>query len=397
MRLHGAPLYMCIILTTFSLVRSTVYVPSDQAPVFGNAAPPTTGTGIHSTWGPTTASPLTTPSALTSTIATSPLQQPARPFAIEDRTSSDTQSIRSGRSLASTATTGGLAVRHPDMHTPGLSSSIIETVNATFESGKLTKGAVIGELALAHTPDPTSNTPPTRETIRLENFPILEKIAPNPAFVRDLGQGTNIDRKGEYTVDLQALSARPNVAFKYQLHADASDPTAVIGKHAPLVVAPSWKCEEKQTSVIVSYSLNPRSGFGSGEVTLHNVILGLYLEGSKATQCQSKPAGTFARDKGMIYWRFEELRLSSSQGPQKALARFTTEGTGKPGRVEGRWEISSISGAKENSLGVSRLEERGVGGTDPFADESGATSGSEGRWTTVGGARKMVSGSYVGV
>jgi hypothetical protein len=58
---------------------------------------------------------------------------------------SDTNSIRSARSLTSSA-----AVKHPEMHEPGLNSSIIETVNAYFENGEVKSGAVIGEVALSY-------------------------------------------------------------------------------------------------------------------------------------------------------------------------------------------------------------------------------------------------------
>jgi hypothetical protein len=58
---------------------------------------------------------------------------------------SDTQSIRSARSLTSNP-----QHKHPDMHEPGLNSSIIETVNAYFENGLIKTATVIGELALVY-------------------------------------------------------------------------------------------------------------------------------------------------------------------------------------------------------------------------------------------------------
>ena len=376
-------------------VRNTVFIPSDQAPVFENKvlAPATNNSlGPPPTLAPPAASPLAGSPALAqqTTSANTAPSLPPRPFSSsDDRTSSDNQSIRSGRSLASTVTGGGVP-RHPDVHTPGLSSSIIETVNAIFESGKLMSGSVVGELALSHTPDPTSTIQAERETIRLDNFPILEKVAPNPAFIHDIGQSAT-DRKGEYNVDLQALSARPAVAFKYQLHVDASDPSVTINKHAPLSITPSWKCEANQTFVILHYALNSSfTGVASGDVVLHNVILALYLEGTKATQCQSKPTGTFAREKSMIYWRFDELKLSAATGPQRAIARFATESQAKPGRVETRWEMQS-SVAREGALGVSRLDDKKE--ADPFGDEGGNAAG---LWIGVHGPRKTVAGTYTG-
>ena len=62
-----------------------------------------------------------------------------------EHSTSDTQSIHSARSL-----TGSSVVKHPDMHQPGLNSSIVETVSAFFENGEIRTGAVIGEIAFAY-------------------------------------------------------------------------------------------------------------------------------------------------------------------------------------------------------------------------------------------------------
>lgn len=357
-------------------VRNTIFVPSDQAPVFENNAQPATNASFPSVIPPPTTSPFATSPSFNQSTANSTPQPPQRPFATDDRASaSDTQSIRSGRSLAST--TAVAPIRHPETHTPGLSSSIIETVSATFSAGQLTRGNITGELALAYTPNPSSTAASTTDTVRLDNFPILEKVAPNPAFVHDLLG----DRRGEYTIDLPMLSSKPNIAFKYQLHVPADDAATVAGRHAPLIVTPSWRIEEKQTSVIVSYALNP--AFAGQDTTLHNVVLLLFLDG-RASTCQSRPAGTFSREKSMIYWRFDELKLDAA--PSKALARFATDGTAKQGRVEARWEMSLTPGVLGQGLGISRLE----GGGDPFADGSG-------EWREVRGVRRAMAGSYVGL
>jgi len=60
-------------------------------------------------------------------------------------TSSDTTSIRSGHSLTAHA-----AVKHLDMHQPGLNASIIETMSATLENGLFTSAKINGEIALIH-------------------------------------------------------------------------------------------------------------------------------------------------------------------------------------------------------------------------------------------------------
>lgn len=71
---------------------------------------------------------------------------------------SDTQSIRSATSLSSV-----VQAKHPEMHQPGLNSSVMETVSATFESGAVKSVKVNGEIALSFNPgdDPAPPCKPT--------------------------------------------------------------------------------------------------------------------------------------------------------------------------------------------------------------------------------------------
>lgn len=304
-----------------------------------------------------------------------------------DTGSSDTQSIRSGRSLG----TGGATTMHPEMHAPGLNFSLIETVSASIDHGQVTRSTVIGELALlhnrAHHTDGISSH--ITETIRLDNFPTLEKVAPNPAFVTQLQ-----DRPGEYSVDVSSMNNNATIAFKYQLHLDDS----LYSRQAPLLLTPSWKVEPTQTSVILTYTLNP--AFSTITTQLHNVALVIYLDSNptnpasgRAISCQSKPAGTFSRDKNTIHWRLDDLTLTPGAPSQKLLARFTTDGEARAGRVEARWEITASDSSHQlgSGLGVSRADASTA--ADPFADEG--RTGSHGSWVAVPSARRLVSGTYV--
>ncbi|KAL9096389.1 MAG: hypothetical protein Q9165_001386 [Trypethelium subeluteriae] len=327
----------------------------------------------------------------------------------DDHAASDTQSIRSQRSALSSRSS---TVKHPELLSPGLNSSIVETVNVWLENSSITKAVVIGELALAY--NPTDLSAPAQfgsESIRLENFPVLEKVAPNPTFIEQIP-----DKPGEYTVNLSSIT-KTSVAFKYQVHLDDTDP----GTHAPLLLTPAWKCEAAQTSVILSYSLNPaflahasdsepETGANAETkpkmVFLSNVVMIIHLEphgGTKPTSCQSKPVGTFSRDKSLIYWRLGDVTLASDAAPQKLLARFAMDGVeGKPGHVEARWEIAGgAASAVGSGLSVTRFEQGGlVKEEDPFADEEGAAAGPatpRGSWREVEGARKLMSGTYQAV
>jgi len=277
-------------------------------------------------------------------------------------------------------------MRHPDLHQPGLGASVVETSSAWFSQGQVTKAVVIGELALAYNATNASSQPLT-ESIRLENFPVLEKVAPNPTFITQVPS-----KSGEYSVNLSQIS-HTAVAFKYQVHLDESN----LAAHAPVLLTPSWKVEPNQTSVILSYAFNP--AFASPtkrSVSLKNVIVAINIDNTKALSCLSKPVGTFSKDKSLIYWRLGDITVDAyAEAPHKLLARFSTESEAKPGSVEARWEISGED-ALELGSGLSLSQSSSVKeeGSDPFADE-GAPSTPSAAWKEVPVLRKLVSGKYV--
>jgi hypothetical protein len=286
-------------------------------------------------------------------------------------------------------------MKHPDMHKPGLNSSLMETVSAWFEQGNVTKALVIGQVALAYNPiDLTAESFGT-ENIRLENFPVLEKVAPNPAFIEQV-----TDSPGNYTVDLSKIT-KTSVAFHYQVHLEGDN----LASFAPIILSPVWKPEATQTSVLLNYSLNPKFNLGDATtVTLQNLVLVLRLEpGSKATSCQSKPAGTFSRDKGLIYWRLGEVTFSRDQPAQTMRVRFLTDGEAKPGNSEARWEITGPQALKVGSaLGVSQSAPADVKTdreADPFADadENVSPSSPVSLWKPVNSVKRLSSGTYLGV
>lgn len=309
----------------------------------------------------------------------------ANSLSSEAQQGSDSHSIRSAHSATSLVQA---TAKHPEMADAGLNASVVETVSAWFSSGQVTKSVVIGELALAHNASESASSSRS-ENIRLENFPVLEKVAPNPTFVTQIPS-----RSGEYSVNLGQIS-RTAVAFKYQIHLEESN----LAAHAPMIVTPSWKIEPGQASVIVSYSFN--SAFVSPtarSVALKNVVVVINLANNVAQACQSKPVGHFSKEKSLIYWRLGDVNLDGyAETPQKLLARFSTETEAQPGSVEVRWEISGEAAAGLGSgLGLSQSGNfKEEGGSDPFSDESSAAGSPTGAWKEVKVQRKMVSGKYV--
>ena len=340
-------------------VRNTVFVPSGQ---------PVEGAGLGG---------LPPLGALPPNAANTPT---------ESYRGSDAQSIRSAYSAVNAAHTG---ITHPSTNQLGLNASIVETVSATFTQGQVTKAVVIGELALQHNAaDGASSS--SSELVRLENFQVLEKVAPNPTFITQ-----KPSTSGEYSVNLSHTS-RPTVAFKYQVHLDDSS----LASHAPISLAPTWRVERTQASVILSYSFNPSLLSPSKRsVSLRNVMIFIGIEGAKPASCQSKPAGIFSKEKSLIYWKLGDITLNGyAETPQKLLARFSTDGEAKPGGVDVRWEIGGEEAVGLGSgLGISQSGGHGKeesGGSDPFADEGTTAPSLNGTWKEVALTKRIISGKY---
>ncbi len=350
-------------------VRNTMFVPSPE---------------------PAAAATFPIPFSIPPAVASSPTLKPGhRNVLSEEHAASDTQSVRSGRSLSSLASA---TIRHAELIQPGLNSSIVETLSVWMHDGHITKTVLIGEVALAYNPVDIS-VPFGTENIRLGNFQVLEKVAPNPTFIEQTPNAA-----GEYMVNLASITKR-SVAFKYQVHLEDSE----FATHAPLILSPAWKVEPTQASVILSFSLNPAFMSGSqASVTLSNLVIIVHLDDAKATTCQSKPVGTFSRERSLIYWRLGDVTLEPHRSPEQLRARFYTHSEAKPGRVEARWEMSGDKSIGLGSgLGVSQLNrtERGkepqIEASNPFEDE-GATPTPALTWKPVATVRKIISGTYFG-
>ncbi|PLB43474.1 hypothetical protein P170DRAFT_369680 [Aspergillus steynii IBT 23096] len=362
-------------------VRNTVFIPnpppSNELPIAPSAAD-----------GPTPTSP-----SLPSRHALSPSN------ATDEHTLSDTTSVRSGHTLHSTPG----PVAHPELHEPGLNASIIETVNAWFSDGAVTKSFVVGELALAYNPAPDVSSDHSR--VRLDNFQVLEKVAANPHFVsEDKDKDQSEEKRGQYTISLSSIArSAPSVAFKYQLHIDPSDTSA----YCPVVFKPAWNMEEHQASVIVFYSINPSfaASMQTESVVLKNLVLTVNLdttpeEGREvvhATNAVMYPntGASFRRKHSAVTWKMTELEVKpNSDG--KFLVRFSTANSWpRKGKIEAKFEIHSTHAGSR--LGISAASQMPEVAPDPFADEdsSAPAADTESLWNEVPTVRKLVGGKYV--
>lgn len=434
-------------------VRNTMFIPgtatqetpaSNTAPVTSSAIPETSlATGALALGGAAIAADGI--SNLTSPIKQVPPPAPVTAESPVVGASSDATSIHSSHSLAG-------VVQHPELTSPGLNASIIETVNTWFNAdGEISKSFAIGEVALAYNPPPDQSQSETaNEIIRLSSFQVLEKVAANPVLVTSQPSTssfiTNEDREdkaGEYAISLNAIRRpQPTVALKYQLHLELHD----LGLYSPILLAPAWQCQEGVASVIVAYGLNPafQGLFGHDDpegstVVLRNVVVSVSLDqqfpttttnpsaspsspssgvaddtehsNPRPTSAMMKPLenASFRRKAGSVVWRLGEVRLTAADvlngsdfsalpADRKLLVRFmTTPGVPRRGSVDVKFEVVGRAGSV---LGVSRLLPEDE--HNPFADETeekGRTSGEtetslSRRWDEVPTVRKLVSGRY---
>lgn len=376
-------------------VRNTIFVPNPEPPLPDDAA----------SFISEAASPVppvntsTTRSPYSDTMVASPIK--AATVMPEERTMSDTTSVHSTQSL-------GALIHHPELHEPGLNSSIVETVSTLFSQGTVSKSFVVGEIALAYNLSPSISE---TDIIRLENFQVLEKIAPNLSFISETASEKGKERAmseegaGQYAVTLSAIKrSTPVVAFKYQLHLDPAN----LSIYSPILLTPTWQVQDAQASVMVLYTLNPafaisatQSSSASTSITLKNVVVSITLdpsaESGKATSAMMAPqnGAAFRRKQGVVVWKLPELVVSNDK--QKLLARFLTTGPkARPGNVEARWELPGMTGSR---LGVSVWEGAGKSkqfdtDADPFADSGTALASPGGTWNEVNTARSLVSGRY---
>lgn len=250
---------------------------------------------------------------------------------------------------------------------------------------------------------PLSNNPSlAHETIRINNFPNLERIGPNRIFV----QNATPDQPDQFSLDLSHIQ-KTATAFSYRVFAPEGESTAALGRHAPLLLAPAWKPQGDKLGLLLQYKLNPASGL-QAPITLHNVAFVFSYDG-RASGAQTKPSGTHLKDRHLVYWRLGDVTLTNE--PQKIVCRIVgAEGIEpKPINVEARWEYivpandEEIPVALASGISISRLgESKGKGkelatssDDDPFSDEGGAAAlPPDQSWVDVPLARKLVSGKY---
>ncbi|CAG8496973.1 13234_t:CDS:2 [Racocetra fulgida] len=204
-------------------------------------------------------------------------------------------------------------------HIHGLNASILETVNIISKGGDVTKLLVTGEISVTYN-DSIIRDNSTPIQIRINNFDTLEKAVPNTSYLSSASEVP-----GVYDLNIGLLSlagSTPVVVMKYQLHVDPQHKSAFV----PLHVTPKWKCESNQTSLVISYEVNPEFRL-SGTLTELSFIVP--VDGEVKT-VQSKPSGIWSVEKQRMYWQVSNADLATPYELKRILARFETSQTSQP-------------------------------------------------------------------
>lgn len=263
------------------------------------------------------------------------------------------------------------------------------------------------------------------ETVRINNFPLLDVIAPaNRIFVSNTGHAD------EFTLDTSHL-AKTSTAFTYQIHSE-SNGVATLAPLCPLIFelvrVPRKEptadekpdpLTDKELRLRLQYRVNPAALPASSDgtdvaplpLTLHRLILVLTYEG-KASAVKTGRGGKELRGENLVYWKFDDVTLPApargSEGEwSNLLCRISPAGDAdlQPGHVEARWEYTPQQGGGGARVSLARLlEDKGKGkaveeaeaDADPFSDDNPISPRPDDRhWEAVPLVSQAVSGLYL--
>lgn len=99
----------------------------------------------------------------------------------------------------------------------------------------------------------------------------------------------------------------------------------------PLYMAPSWKCVEGASFLIVKYKFNDKI---LPQLSKSQLIVCAKFDQVPVTNVQSTPQGSWDPSKCVLTWTMDALlqqqQQQQQQQPLRLLAKFTTEGQGSP-------------------------------------------------------------------
>ena len=197
----------------------------------------------------------------------------------------------------------------------GLKPAITETVNVLMKGSEIAKVMITGELHTIY--KPSSLQPTQTPILKLNSFEELEKVAPNPQYLKPV----NEDNPGEYIINLEALKDAPNskgLILKYQVYISNSK----LNEYVPILSNIKWKLEPTTHSVIINYGINKQSKLVSKVDKVKDVMISIPIN---ATNVQSKPQGIYSPERKRINWKLNDMIVNESENDERILARFTVD------------------------------------------------------------------------
>ncbi|WFC97894.1 Suppressor of Profilin deletion [Malassezia yamatoensis] len=220
-------------------------------------------------------------------------------------------------------------------HVVPISARIVERVSAIWAEGAIKRCVVAGELQLTQ----LSRSPVSGHAcIRLTQADQLCNIVCQPGLLTP-----DVNRPGGFQLDLAKLASlgKDAVALRYQVEVSSD----TFQQYAPIVLESQWRCEPKQSSLLVSYRVNLASQLSqrAPNATLQNVAISVRMpsETPVVGPVLSKPVGDWDPNQQKLHWvRSSTMPLTDPEN-SRVLARFPVESQSAPQPVHATWKLSA--------------------------------------------------------
>ncbi|ORY98160.1 Muniscin C-terminal mu homology domain-domain-containing protein [Syncephalastrum racemosum] len=193
---------------------------------------------------------------------------------------------------------------------------IVETVHAQLREGEAVRSAVWGEVKITYNGPAELSSP---VCFRLDHVASIERVTPNSSYVAVLEDNVYALQTSMFHL----AAGSPVACIKYQAKVEAYDQVV------PIWVQPMWKCEEKQSRLLVKYHKTA--------VPLAEAVHGVFFmtsAGGNVQQVQSSPPGQWMVDQQRMVWPIGEV----TQDTMTLRAQFSTLQAGTPQPLAIRFE-----------------------------------------------------------
>jgi len=208
---------------------------------------------------------------------------------------------------------------HLDAEETSLKPIITETVSCQYVRGQLQRCDLAGQIAFSGTIRKDTRADFSFDFVDTSS---IENVLPNKTFVQassneGLGFKCNLRALSHFTQQTQTTPA-----LKYKVLGNS------IASKVPLMVSVAWKCEEKQTSIIINYKGSPNSSMVLKDVSVEVMVSGGVLG------LQAKPHATWNPGSQSAIWNLGSIEIAPNMDSSgKLLGRFSVQQASTPAPV----------------------------------------------------------------